>query len=285
MLDYFRIYRPINILFIAIAQFLSAYYLDFSGSLASICSGGIFWLILGTSACAAFGYWVNDFLDEKRDIINKPQKMHLSFLPSGVVYLHFLIFILLGLFAGFKLGLIYLLVFSLVFLVLFLYSKIFRNIAGLGNFIIAFLSFLSIYLIGELFTEVDSLLLIHFAMMAGMVNLCREIVKDAEDIEGDSATRSNTFPVVFGLKATNIAVYILLLFIISFMVISLYYQGRFLSKPLIFVYYLYYFLFVFVPLYKVAIDIRFAEKKSDYSSLSKLLKYVILTGILSILFF
>ena len=285
MLNYIRIYRPINILFIAVAQLLSAYYLDFSGNLFSIYVGGILWLVLGTSACAAFGYWINDFLDQKRDSINKPDKMHLAKLPSSVVYIHLLFFVIVGLFAGYKLGLYYLLVFASVFILLFLYSKIFRNIAGLGNLIIAFLSFLSIYLVGKLFIEVDSLLLIHFAMLAGMVNLCREIIKDAEDLEGDLATKSYTFPVVLGLRYTNIAVYIILLFVISFMVISLYYQGRFLSKPLIYIYYAYNFLFVFLPLYKVAIDIRFAEHKADYSRLSRILKYVVFSGILSILFF
>ena len=33
--------------------------------------GGIYWLILGTAACSAFGYWINDFTDYQRDVINK----------------------------------------------------------------------------------------------------------------------------------------------------------------------------------------------------------------------
>lgn len=285
MLNYFRIFRPVNILFIAFAQWLSAYYLDFSANLGSIAEGGIYWLILGTAACAAFGYWINDFLDKKRDEINKPSKVFITDLHKITVYLHLLFFILTASFAGFKISFDLLVVFLGVLLVLLLYSGFLKDIAGLGNIVIAALSFYSIYLVSRLFPEADSLLIIHFAMLAGMINLCREIVKDAEDVEGDAALNSKTMPVVFGLKATNLAVYIILLFTLSFLVVSLYYQSNFLAKPLLYVYYAYQLLFVIIPLYKVTIDVRFAEKKDDFTRLSKILKYVIFTGILSILFF
>ncbi|MEY2925230.1 MAG: hypothetical protein RLZZ337_1780 [Bacteroidota bacterium] len=285
MLNYLKIYRPINILFIALAQWLAAYFLDFSASFQSIKEGGIYWLMLGTASCAAFGYWVNDFLDQERDAINKIGQRTISSINKMWSYVHFLIFILIALFAGFMLSTYFLVVFAAVILLLVLYSTVLKDVAGLGNILIGLLSFLSIYLIIKLFPDADALLIIHFALLAGMINLCREIIKDAEDLEGDQATNGRSLPIVFGLRYTNLAVYIILLFTLSFLVVSLYYQSNFLTTPLRYLYYTYQLLFVIVPLYKVAIDVRFAEHKAHYTSLSKWLKYVIFTGILSILFF
>ena len=157
MLNYIRIYRPVNILFIALAQWLNAYYLDFSASLTSISSGGIYWLMLGTAACAAFGYWINDYLDTQRDSINKPNRLFINRFPKIAVYLHFLVFILVALLSGNKLSLYFLLVFTIVILCLFIYSRVLKDIAGLGNLVIAALSFYSIYLVSLLFVEVDNL--------------------------------------------------------------------------------------------------------------------------------
>ena len=125
----------------------------------------------------------------------------------------------------------------------------------------------------------------HFSALAAFVTLARELVKDAEDIEGDRSTGSQTVPVLLGLNVTNIAVYIVLLFTLSFAIVSLYAQRSYLSVPLSYLYYVYSGLFLILPMYKIAIDVRYAKEKSEYSRLSLWLKYVIFVGILSILFF
>ncbi|MBT8326080.1 MAG: UbiA family prenyltransferase [Bacteroidia bacterium] len=285
MLNYLKIYRPINILFIALAQWLSAYFLNFEASYVSIYDGGLYWLILGTAACAAFGYWINDFLDIDRDEINKSHFKAIKSLNPNLVYVHLLAFVSIATYCGNVLGTWFILLFAITIALLFLYSKWLKNIAGLGNLLIAALSFVSVYAVSVLFPEVDRLLMLHFAMLAGFLTLCRELVKDAEDVKGDSETNAKTLPIVLGLVNTNNLIYILLLFIISFLVISLYYQSRFLTSAMQFAYYGYYFLFVIVPLYKVAIDVRSAQSKQEYAFLSKILKYTLFTGVLSILFF
>jgi 4-hydroxybenzoate polyprenyltransferase len=121
--------------------------------------------------------------------------------------------------------------------------------------------------------------------LAGFLNLCREIVKDAEDMEGDRQKNAKTIPLTFGLKFSNRIVYFILLFTISFVAISLYYQKQYFKAPVNYIYWAYYFLFVIVPLYRLAVRIRFDEDATDYSEHSKVLKYDLYTGILSILFF
>ena len=70
MLDYLKIYRPLNLFFMGLAQFFCAYYLDRFATLNSVISSGLFWLVIGTISCASFGYWINDYYDQERDIQN-----------------------------------------------------------------------------------------------------------------------------------------------------------------------------------------------------------------------
>ncbi|MDB9882754.1 UbiA family prenyltransferase [Bacteroidia bacterium] len=283
--NYLSIYRPLNILFIALAQWLCAYFLDFSASYTSISEGGVYWLILGTAACAAFGYWVNEASDITRDFINNSEPSPVTRLDSKLIYLHYLAFVSVALLAGNRLGVWFLSLFIITLLALVLYSKWLKNIALIGNIIIAALSFVSLYAVYKLFSTVDFLLILHFSILAAFVTLCRELVKDAEDMEGDAQTGGKTVPIVFGVNTLNLVVYIVILFAVSFMLVSVYYQSEYLLTPLRYIYFAYCGLFVVFPLYKIAIDVRHSKSKEEYQQLSKMLKYVLFTGILSILFF
>ena len=283
--NYLSIYRPINIIFIALSQLLCAYFLDFSASYSSLMEGEIYWLMLGTAACAAFGYWLNDSSDVTRDFINNSEYSPASRLNSKLIYIHYLVFVSVALFAGNKLGFWFLSLFIITLIALVLYSKWLKNIALIGNVTIAVLSFVSLYAVYKLFPTVDFRLILHFSILAAFVTLCRELVKDAEDMEGDAQTGGKTVPIVFGLNTLNLSVYIVILFAVSFMLMSVYYQSEYLLTPLRYIYFAYCGLFVVFPLYKIAIDVRHSKSKEEYQQLSKMLKYVLFIGILSILFF
>jgi 4-hydroxybenzoate polyprenyltransferase len=282
---YISIYRPINMAFIAIAQWLCAYFLNSKAQHSWITDGGIYWLMCGTAACAAFGYWVNDLLDRRRDFINGGTLSFIHRMDVTLVYIHLLIFILLALVCGNALGAWFVGLFIVTLLFLFLYSKWLKNIAVVGNVIIALLSFYSILSVYVLFRDIEPLLIIYFAMLAAGITLCREIIKDAEDIDGDRETGAKTLPIVGGLNTANITVYAIILFLIPIAVVTLYAQQSYFQGMLIYVYYTYCVLFIVMPLFKVAIDVRYASAKYEYTWLSLVLKYVFFTGILSILFF
>jgi 4-hydroxybenzoate polyprenyltransferase len=285
MHKYFALYRPLNLFFITLAQLLCAYYLDPYASISSLIAKGILWLILGTVACSSFGYWINDFLDKERDSINKVKTFDISTLPTFVIYLHLFVLVILAVFSGLMLSPLFLYINLLTLFLLSLYSLILKNIAFLGNLLIAFLSFVSIFMLLFLFPDIDYALLFHFATLAGVLTLCRELVKDGEDAEGDRITGAKTVPIVFGTSTLNISVYVLLIFIISFSVMSLYHQSMYFPAALRNVYYSYYLLFILIPLYGIAVEVRYAQHKHQYAKLSLRLKYVLATGILSILFF
>ncbi len=285
MLEYIRSFRPFNLLFIGLAQVLAAYFLYFEADIQLLLDRKLHFLVLGTLSVAAFAYWVNDLYDRERDFINRPKKKGPASFNSLFVGLNLLLLILLMLNAGWILGFKFLLCFTLVSLVLWLYNYKLKDVAFLGNTIIASLAFLSVYMVRWLFPEIDIRLLLHFSLLAGLLTLCREMVKDAEDELGDRQTGSRTLAVVLGKAFSNRLVYFLVLFIISFVVISVYYQSQYFAGILRFVYWAYYLLFITVPLYKIAIEIRLTREAKDYAKVSSLLKYVLFTGVLSLLFF
>ena len=285
MKKYLATYRPANLIFIAVAQWLSAYFLDFSSNPLPVAETGIYWLMLGTAACASFGYWLNDFTDQKRDAINQKESSYVSQIGKYALYMHLLLFCSIILEAGNRLGLWFVYLFLAVLAVLTLYNLLLKNVALVGNLVVSALCFMSIYAVSLIHISEGRFFFLHFALLAGLVTLCRELVKDAEDMKGDAQTGGHTFPIVFGTKTLNMTVYIIILLIVSLAIVSLHYQATWFNDVLKYVYYTYFGLFVIVPLYKVAIDVRYAKTKEDYAQLSKVLKYVLFTGILSILFF
>ena len=285
MSGYLLIYRPLNIVFIVLAQWLAAYFLDTHSTFDMVTEGGIYWLMLGTAACTDFGYWVNDYNDYQRDLINRSEISAIHRLDSNLVYVHFLIFISIALYAGNVLGIWFVGLFVITIAALATYSKWLKNVAIVGNFTIAALSFFSLYSVYQLFPSLNTQLILHFASLAAVLNLVREMVKDAEDLEGDYKTGAKTLPALWGLSGTNISVYVILLITTSFTMVSVYFQSYFFESTLKYVYYAYYLLFIAFPLYKIAVDIRYARTKEEYTELSTLLKYVLGVGILSMLFF
>ena len=185
MKSYIAIYRPLNILFIGIAQFLCAYFLDTSSSLGSLVNAGVHWIILGTASAAAFGYWVNDFLDQERDQINKKKPSAIQELSEWLIWLHIAVFGLVTVAIGFMLGSWFLGAYSVTLLLLLLYSLWLKNVILLGNIVIAILCFYSIYMVCKIVPSLDVILVLHFATIAAFLTLIRELLKDAEDIKGE----------------------------------------------------------------------------------------------------
>ena len=80
ILAFFKLIRTLNLLFIAITQYLFQYFIviplfnDYG--LALPLSGRYFWLLLCSSVLiAAAGYIINDYFDLNIDRVNKPEKL------------------------------------------------------------------------------------------------------------------------------------------------------------------------------------------------------------------
>jgi 4-hydroxybenzoate polyprenyltransferase len=110
-----------------------------------------------------------------------------------------------------------------------------------------------------------------------LINLIREVVKDIEDLPGDSKTGITTFPVVFGVPLSKklITVLILLMIVATFL-------------PFILEIYKIEYLIIITLSVNPALVLSIkslikAKKQSDYSAISTNLKLIMFLGIFAIL--
>jgi geranylgeranylglycerol-phosphate geranylgeranyltransferase len=193
---YLEILRPFNALMGVIAVILVAII------------GGNFTLYVPVACVIVFiftgaGNAINDYFDHKIDAINKPQRP----IPSGRISLKataiystalFVIATIMALLIGIIPGIIVV----LSAILMFLYAYRLKTSCLIGNLSIAFLTGLCFVFAGVILGEIFVSVLLGF--YAFLMTMAREIVKDMEDVEGDSAEGASTFPIRFGMRASSI---------------------------------------------------------------------------------
>ena len=114
-----------------------------------------------------------------------------------------------------------------------------------------------------------------FSFFAFITTLTREIIKDTEDFEGDSAYGRNTVPIMLGIKWTKIIISgLTAITLISIILIYLkFLTGSYLTL-------LYISDGIVFPLLFLVYKIIKADKKSDYHFASIFMKFIMLSGIL-----
>lgn len=271
----FRLTRFWNLVIIAIAQyFAAAFLLHLNFSVFS--DWRLFVLSLSTVLIAAAGYIINDYYDIKIDLINKPDRVVIgkSITRRYAILFHTFISstgILLGVVVGWKIGAIN---FICVFL-LWLYSNNLKRQPFIGNLAVAALTGLSIDMINLLY-NVHNTLVIIYSLFAFFMTLVREIVKDMEDMKGDTTFGCRTLPIVWGIRKTKSLLYvIILIFAIAVIAINKYY----LLMPAY-----YFILLLFFPLAILVFRLIRADTKKEFYQLSQLCKVIMLIGILSMIF-
>ncbi len=176
-------------------------------------------IIASTVLAAAGGYVINDYYDQKIDLLNKPNKVVVGKILArrGAILLHAAFSALAILCAGFVNRWVLLTVIGSVGL-LWLYSVLLKRTPLYGNIAVAFLAGLSVFIPAMVYPEHQKKVLV-FAVFAFLISLVREIVKDMEDWLGDKAEGCRTLPIIFGLKKTK---YVLHLINLSFMLAMLF---------------------------------------------------------------
>ncbi|MDA0986009.1 MAG: geranylgeranylglycerol-phosphate geranylgeranyltransferase [Bacteroidetes bacterium] len=202
---FFIIIRPINIVitFFVIATGIilsSENTIEWSKILiASLCGASV----------AAAGMIINDICDQAIDKINRPTRV----LPSGMITEKKanIWFISLNIFALILVLNLPLhsqaIVFSAIFLIYF-YSVNLKKTVLLGNITVAGSAGLAFIFSGSVVGNYDKIFLP--AIFAFLINFAREVVKDLEDVEGDKKENAKTFPIVYGMRATQILATIIL---------------------------------------------------------------------------
>ena len=292
-----------------IQPILSTYRLDLEFPFISF-SG----LILAVILIAAAGYLINDYFDLQIDTVNHPDKViigkHIKAAKAlNIYYVMNICALVISFFISYKVNNISLfIVFPITIGLLWFYSTIYKRQLLTGNILISLIvSFVPIlvalfdistvaknnheYLIAyKIKFDVIFIWIGAFALFAFLVNLVREIIKDTEDFKGDSLNGRNTLPVAAGLTVTkaiiiNLTVIILLLlgFIFyKYLRFSYNYDASGMITNITFdvVTFLYFLILVFIPFFIFIYYVIIAKEKKQYTVASKILKLVMITGIL-----
>ncbi len=308
---FLRLIRWQNLVFIALTQVLFYYCFMYSREhelsvfQENYLKPSLFVLLLVSSVLiAAAGYIINDYFDLNIDKINKPSKIivekiirrrwaivwHLVLTAIGVT---------LSFYIGYKINnvLLGLLNFCSAVLLWF-YSTKFKKELMIGNIIISMLTawvvivlyFCELRFYYEFNNESENYkkyitLLFKVAVLYGgfafIISIIREVIKDLEDIKGDEKYGCRTMPIVWGVPASKIFIGTWLVVLIAALCIVQFYalQLHWWFSAL------YCVIFIIAPLIYILRKLYKAMLQDDYHKLSVQVKLVMLTGILSMIFF
>lgn len=207
----YRIIRPANFLIIFATMVVAGVFCTpedqaylWDKILTAALAGGL---------TAAAGNIINDYFDIEIDKINRPGRV----LPSGTLspmeaMTYYLLFSILAVFTSSFINdyCVYIVIYTLAGM--YFYSAKLKGIPLLGNLVIAHYTGLAFIFGGVAAGDWQ------FGMIPGifafMINLVREILKDIEDIEGDSAAGIITYPMKNGIKKTRSLIFSLTLLLI-----------------------------------------------------------------------
>lgn len=303
---YLRLIRYPNLIYIALTQFLLQYcvvapVLRTYGSEPSLPVHYFVVLVLSTVIVAAAGYIINDYFDINIDIINKPDKMVVDKIISRrwAMAWHTILNmagVSMGFILAWNIGQIYLgFVQVLSSLLLWFYSTSFKRQVLIGNVIISFLTALSVAAVGfyerQIYESFEAILspegrkliqiITGYAVFAFVISMVREIVKDLEDMIGDSKDGCRTIPIVWGVAPAKRLCYGLLIgleILIVLVEVRVGVIGWYLAIG-------YLVLFVQLPGIYIMRLLQKAHLPEHYHRISSLVKILMLTGILSMIFF
>ncbi len=303
---FIKMIRLPNLFFIALTQLL--FHITVLDTilhplgLGAVIEGWNFiFLVVASVLIAAAGYIINDYFDINIDQVNKPRgnvvdavvprrwAMALHFVLSGMG-------LLFSAYIAWRTGLWYILFGNFIcVLLLFGYSVSLKRKLLVGNIIISLLTAWVILiiciaeikiatLISPAVAEASNKIIrigILYAAFAFISSLIREAVKDIEDLQGDQKYGCRTMPIIWGVNATKVYVAVWLVVILALLVILQIYVFRFEWWWAM----AYSIVFIITPLVLLFFRLFKAQNQKDYHQLSNWTKLVMLSGILSMIFF
>ncbi len=303
---FFRLIRYPNLFFIALTQslfFICIVLPSFhhAGINPPLTTQGLLMLIAASMTIAAGGYIINDYFDLNIDRVNKPGKLVIGkIIKRRWAILWHLGFSAVGIFLSVMLSITLRNPFPAIFnfitvVLLWFYSTTFKKQLLVGNILI---SLLTGWVVLVLYVSVNALgiyppdspgfsaitRIYKFAVLYGgfafIISLVREVIKDMEDMEGDARYYCNTMPIAWGIPSSKVFVAVWLIVLACALVILQIYALQihwWWSAA-------YGFIFIVFPLLLILKKLFPAVNAGHFHDLSTMVKLVMLTGILSMLF-
>ncbi len=302
---FFKLVRWPNLVFIALTQLLFEYGIFekvYKGTETAAGENRQFlYIVIASVLIAAAGYIINDYFDLNIDQVNKPGKVVVNLIISRrwVIFWHMFLSLLGFFFTVLALpmaGYWHLVLANLLSIILlWFYSTNFKKQLLIGNIVISvltawviviiYLSKYPLHISKLLDIDHNEIRLFRFTVLyagfAFVISLVREVIKDMEDMEGDRKYGCRTMPIVWGINASKVFVAVWLIVLIATLIILQLYAvpfGWWYSIG-------YCLLLIIVPLIWILVKLFRAQSPGDFHLLSTMVKLVMFTGILSMIFF
>lgn len=295
-MKYLKLIRFQNLVVMVLIQYLIRFTLIIpSYSKENVLSEFYFALLLfSILLIVGAGYTINDYFDIKVDSENKDEHVIVgrTIKRRIALVIHFILTsvgLILGFYIAYKINQ---LVISIILIVcayiLWIYNLKLKRIFFLANLIVAGLSAIfvtSIAIIEILLNynhkaSIDNITtLTVIATFAFILSLMHEIIKDLRTMEGDKKYKIRTLPTVWGLLKTK--EFLKWLSIITAFIISIIAITKFKTNLTALSYA---FIFIIGPLFLLNVWVYKAQHRIDYERISKLNKFIIFAGIMSMLF-
>ena len=305
---FLKLIRIENLFIIAFTQYVLRYFvlqkvLHLNGINLELDNFLFFLIVLSTVLIAAAGYIINDYFDVKTDLINHPDTVVVDKVIKRrwAIILHItftVIGILLGIYVALKTGYLRLAIFHLTAAVLlWFYSTDLKKKLLIGNIIVSVLSaavaFMPLVYEMAVMQKNDSdfvltnqsvilsslKITIIFCLFAFITTMAREIIKDIEDYKGDKATGGLTMPIVWGIRASKLVAFFLVLITILLLLFVVYNSFR-TYRELFSLNNSYILFSLILPLMYLSVFIFRAQVRKQFKQASLILKAVMLLGLL-----
>ena len=275
-LSIFSVVRIYNISIIVLAQYLtSIFILSDKKPFDVVFDFNLFLLILCSSLSIASGYIINNFYDQKKDVINKPIKSKIDDVVKNSTKLYFYFFLnFVVIFFASIISLRAIIFFSVYIFFLWFYSHKLKRLLFLGNLFYSLLTITPFFAILLYYKNID-LIIAAYALFLFFILLLKDITKDLKNLVGDFTENYQTIPVAFGEDFSRIIIS-LITFINVILIINLFIN---FSDGYMNIYYG----ISLVLLLIFTIKLYSSKKVSDYLELHNILRLIIGLGVFSII--
>ena len=277
LLSLFSVVRGYNILMITLAQYLAAIFiLAPNWPLGKVVFDiNLFLIVTASALVIASGYIINNFYDAEKDLINKPTKSMWDRLVSQRFKLTtYFVLNFLSVFAASYISFRAVLFFSAYIFGIWLYSHKLKRIPFIGNLVSTTLAIAPFFVVFVYYKNFETVIFVH-ALFLFLLVLAREMIKDLENIAGDIAQNYKTIPIIYGARTAKAIIVFLI-------VLTLVPAWLLITKFDVGLMYVYFAASVLLLLLSVVLLWR-ASGKKHYVWLHNILKFIIISGVFSIL--
>ncbi len=268
---YIRITRPLNVLITFFVVVVSILITQSHQTDIFI----IFLASLSAAFTAAAGNIINDIYDVKTDKVSHPNRvLVLGVITKNEAWFLYLATNFISVFMVANLSWILLVIVFITIVMLFIYSAYLKKLPLIGNLVIAAITGLA-FIYGGFAANNPNAAIVP-AVFAFLINLIREMVKDIQDMDGDSKLNYKTFPIWFGIDKSKWLILLISIVLIGFTFYPFVTQ----------LYKVEYFIIIMVmvnPLLILCLKFLYDDKKEkNLALISKILKMNMVLGLIAI---